>query len=128
MFASAPAARKAAKTGAFFALFPLRRPYLLVRTFQTQTLGLAFGVAQFLLLYVWTSHGRHQLLTVLIAPLEFVLLFAPIMLNNMAIFFSVGPLADAASVAEAMTPPDDRARRPTRSNRLVQVEEPSPMV
>ena len=100
------AADGAVKTpAAFWALFPLHSPYLLVRAFQTQALALAFGVAQYFLLYVWTSNGLdlNHVANVVLYPVEFVFVFAPIMLNNMALFFSVGPLADASSVAEAMT-------------------------
>ena len=108
--------------GAFWALFPLRSPYLLVRAFQTQALALAFGVAQFVLLYAWTSNGCdfNHLANVVLYPAEFVFLFAPVMLNNMAIFFSLGPLADAHSVAQAMTaaPPTGPTRR---SNALVTI-------
>ena len=47
---------------------------------------------------------QYQWFNYFLPAIEFVLLFCPFMLMNLALCFSIGPFADAASVAEAMLP------------------------
>ena len=77
----------------------------LVRAFQTQTLSNSFAIANFVLLYAWTdgTQLQYQWFNYFLPAIEFVLLLA-VHADNLALCFSIGPFADAASVAEAMLP------------------------
>ena len=77
-----------------------------MRAFQTQTLSNSFAIANFVLLYAWTdgTQLQYQWFNYFLPAIEFLLLFCPFMLMNLALCFSIGPFADAASVAEAMLP------------------------
>ena len=58
------------------------------------------------MLYAWTdgTQLQYQWFNYFLPTIEFLLLFCPFMLMNLALCFSIGPFADAASVAEAMLP------------------------